>query len=365
MQIKPVFFLRFFLIVSSLVFCLQVATAETKALQDVKINKTSFNPSMNEKCELAYKLAKDAAVTVYVYTSDFDLVKILENGASKRKGVYQTVWDGTDQDGNLVPDEAYFFCLEASFKGGTKEIYDPTTFSGGEEFEIEKLEYDQPNGVMKFSLTKPARLLIRAGIKNGPLINSLVNWEPRPEGHNLVYWSGFDADGVYDIRNLPATSISAGGFYLPESSVITYGNKKYDYFAYRKDLKTVTKPRREEVFRPVKISPNYYYSREEDRAPRFTVELPDCNQEDPRVKEQLLIRITVDDGYKKFLLKNRFEVAVFLDGKFVLEEEEGYTPFNVTWKTRGIKPGQHYLTVTLATYLGQVASKTLKINIEK
>ncbi|HEX3043695.1 MAG TPA: hypothetical protein VHY08_02995 [Bacillota bacterium] len=348
-----------------LFFCSTGLTAGGKNIRNIKLDHTSFNPSVQEKCELSYELAQAAKVSVWVYTADFDLIKILANNVSQKKGNNKAVWDGTDLAGNVVPNEAYFFCIEATLKGGAKEIYDPTTFSGGEEFDVTEVEYDKLDGLFKFSLPKPARILMRIGIKDGPLIATLADWEPRSEGHNLVYWTGFDPDKVFDARGRTDLSLLTTGFNLPDCSVIAYGNQKVDYFSYKKTLKAPLKPLREETFRAVKISPNYYYPRTEDRAPVFQIELPEASNQTPRVKEQLAIRIIVTDEFKQILLKNRFEVSLFLDGQFLFEEEEGYTPFNIVWNSHGVEPGEHYLTIALSTYLGQVSSKTLKIDVER
>jgi hypothetical protein len=337
-------------------------TIENKRIIEVGINANSFNPSINEQCELSYKLADDARVSVYAYDADFDLIKTFGENVAVKKGIQKVVWDGRDNAGKIVPDESYFFCIEAKFKDGTSEVYDPTTFSGGEEQEISDIAYDRENGFFNFTLKKPSRVLLRVGIKGGPLISTPIDWQPKPEGNSLAFWSGFDDDKVCNFLNHNALAVMATAFNLPDCSVITYGNSNYDYFTYKSGMKTSQKPRREEVFRTTKILPNYYYPREEDRAPRFTVDL--INTKDGSVWDELKLQINADDNSKKYLLKNRFEVVVYLDGNFVFEEEEGYIPFNLTWKTKGIAPGEHYLTICLSSYLSQVASKTVKIRIE-
>jgi hypothetical protein len=332
------------------------APEQEKRLRDVCLKTVSFNPSLNEGCGLSYQLTADAA--------DFDLIKKVEEKQERKKGVYQVSWNGRDQDGRIVPDEAYFFCVEAVFKDKSMEVYDPTTFSGGDQFDITEIDYDRNQGFFTYSLSKPSRVLFRLGLKDGPLMATLSGWEAKPAGKNLVYWSGTDGDNQVEIINHPGLIVMATGFELPDCSVLTYGNQQYDYLIYKKKLKTIQKPGREEVFRTVKIAPNYYYSRIEDRVPRFKVEFPQAKPENLIANGELMMRIIIDEDSKPFLLKNRFEVILFLDGKFVYEEEEGYTPFNLTWNSKGIKPGEHFLTVNVTSYLGQVGSRTVKVVVK-
>ncbi len=347
--------------------CFPVASARQgeTAIEKVQLNSTSFNPVLGEVAILEYTLNRSAQVSVFIYTSDFDLVKVLVDKKSQKVGQHRIPWDGSDLQGQKVPDEAYFFCIEANFADGTREVYDPTTFSGGAEFEIADIQYDATNGAFQFKLLKPARILIRVGLKDGPLMATPADWVVRDRGHNLVYWSSYDGDQVLKVNRLGPVSFVATGFYLPQTSIITYGNTKSDYFTYQKKLQTTKKPLREEVFREIKLAPNYYYPRREDRSPDFQIEFPQLTGKTPKVKGELLARISVLDEFKKILLKNGFEIALFIDGRFVFEEEEGYTPFNLVWNSAGIEPGEHYLTFVLSSYLGQVSSKTVKIEIEE
>ncbi|TDX51149.1 FlgD immunoglobulin-like domain containing protein [Orenia marismortui] len=363
MKRVKLFLLLIFLVV---IYSNHIIAAE-EMITKVQVKSSNFNPSSGEECQLVYNLAKEAKVYVNVYTADFHLVNQIASGVFQEEGEHKVSWDGRDINNQVVADEAYFFYIKAKFDDGSEAIYDPTTFSGGEEFEVTDVDYNSEEGSFTFNLKRPARVLMRVGIDNGPMINTLLDWKPRPAGHNILYWSGFDKDGVLDAREFSGLKLVTIGFYLPESSVITYGNNKSNYFKYINSLKTKKKVLREEKLRKVKISPYYYLQLRDYRTPQFSVELPQYNEANYNIKKdsKLLIRILAKNEFKRLLMKNRFEVILFLDAKFIYEEEEGYIPFNIPWSTKGLDPGEHYLTVVLATYNGQVGSRSLKINIKE
>ncbi|MDI6793328.1 MAG: hypothetical protein QME81_10745 [bacterium] len=153
------------------------------------------------------------------------------------------LWDGKDTEGQLVPDEAYFFTIEAVDKKGSIEIYDPTIFSGGEEHDITEAPIDSVSGTINYRLPKMARVMIRLGISGGSLLKTLVDWKPRLAGEVTEYWNGKDQDNLFDLQNHPRFKMIITYFSLPENSVITYGNKKLTYFEYKTGQKERAKKR--------------------------------------------------------------------------------------------------------------------------
>lgn len=67
---------------------------------------------------LSYELADDAAaVTLYLYDAEGNLVRRLELGA-QRRGRHEVVWDGRDQRGDPLPAGPYALRVEARDEGG-------------------------------------------------------------------------------------------------------------------------------------------------------------------------------------------------------------------------------------------------------
>jgi hypothetical protein len=133
----------------------------------------------------------------------------------------------------LGPDEAYFFTIEArELKAEEAAVWDPVTFSGGEPYDLQGGQFDRVAGSLSYHLPQPPRVLVRLGIPGSVLLKTLVDWEPRVGGTVTEYWNGRDEDNLINLweRNF-ATLITY--YTLPASSVITYGNRDYDYRFYK------------------------------------------------------------------------------------------------------------------------------------
>ncbi len=122
----------------SFTFCGNIrSTAEEKngqvaqilKISEVIVSTPTFNPSRGDSAELRYHLSRSADVTVKVFDPDFELIQILIDKLHQKTGGHREIWDGTDMDGATVPNEAYFFTIEAQEEDeGQQAVYDPITF---------------------------------------------------------------------------------------------------------------------------------------------------------------------------------------------------------------------------------------------
>ena len=68
---------------------------------------------------IPFTLSETADVVISIYDADGQLVRTLDLG-EKSPGLYLSeeeaaYWDGTDEDGAEVPDDIYFFIMEADY----------------------------------------------------------------------------------------------------------------------------------------------------------------------------------------------------------------------------------------------------------
>lgn len=342
-------------------------------IKDVSVKPQAFNPTSEEEVEISYSLSKDAEVTVKVFDPDNGLIKVLVSEEELKAGENKHIWDGKDIDDKIVPNQAYFFTIEADSGDGEVAVYDSKTFSGGEEIDMANVNLDREANTISFKLPKPAWVLGRLGIKNGPLMKTLLNWEPRIAGENTVFWNGKDESNVVNIIDVPGFSMMVTSMTLPDGSVISIGNKELSYRDYKD---TVAKDRlmkavRVEVARdePVKISKHYALPRAKDRAPRFTLSFPDVTErtEDgvPVIRRRTMLNVVLDEKDREFITGQRFEIAFYVDYIIYAEEEEGYTPFNWMWDPSGIADGEHILTANVISLNDQVGAASLKFMVQK
>jgi hypothetical protein len=335
-------------------------------ISNVSISRPQFNPSNGENLKIAFSLNEDSKVAIKIYDPDHGLIRYLVYNKECRKGINTEVWDGKDDHNEVVPDEAYFFTIEAH-SGKFRTMYDPTASSGGEEIYLDTVRIDQEAGTVNYFLKKATRILFRTGIENGPLLATLEDWKPRPRGENTVYWSGTDETGKIRIAALPSFKMTVGGFELPENSVIAYGNKKTSYFEYKEKTKPKETKERGNLKRGgAALSRHYFLDRNKDRSPKVKIKFPSIADARslPQLKDRVIVQVDLGQDDKKYFTLNLFEIVFAVDGQYFMEETNGYVPYNWVWDTTQFPDGEHLLTVNVASLNDQIGASSLKVAIK-
>lgn len=343
------------------------AAAQARYIHDIALSRESFSPSKGESVQIVYTLAEAAQVTISVWDADWGLVRTVVAAAARKPGLNRDTWDGRDMDRRVVPDEAYFVTIEARLASGETDVYDPITFSGGEVGDVTAGEVSRRTGTIAYQLSQPSRVLLRAGIAGQAMLKTVVDWLPRPRGAVTEYWNGRDEDNVIDVLARKHTLILTY-ITLPASSVITVGNKDYSYRAYAASRKS---PRPRKPDRPMannrKISPHFTKSRLQDRAFSVRLSFPEHRtgnaQRGPDVKDRVLLRVEVDPADAEVIRDQQFEIIVFLDAVFHVEEERGYLPFNLPLEVSALPPGEHVVTVNVITFGDQIGVGSRRITV--
>jgi len=339
-------------------------------ISKVAINRKSFNPLKGEEVTISWHISRSSKALVQIFDPDMCLVRELVSADTGNPGIIHVTWDGRDLEGNIVPDEAYFFTIEANEYRGGLTHYDPVTFSGEENFDF-PVEFDSSKEIITYELLKDSRILIRAGITHGPLLNTIVNWAPRLAGVNEDPWDGKDASGIIYAVGQKGFTMMSDAVTLPENSILTVGNNEYAYFEYNNEI-VLDRPVKEERPRivPDKKQPDSQftrYVRELDEL-RFYLELPqDLEKNDhgyPIVSGKLPVKIYLDKKVKRSATERRYEIICYVDFKFITEQEEGYSPSTWILDTKKIPDGEHILTVNIATLKGQMASASHKVFVQ-
>jgi|GEM_PF-3474780 len=106
-----------------------------RRLSDVGVDQKAFDPSHGQTLNLSYTLAKPTQVEIRIFDPDGGLIRTLVEGADQAAG---HAWDGRDDTGQIIPDEAYTFVIETA----DGAVYDPTTFSGGAVGDLTDVGFD-------------------------------------------------------------------------------------------------------------------------------------------------------------------------------------------------------------------------------
>lgn len=328
-----------------------------------------FNPASGQVFEVPIKILEPGKINVAIYTSDGDLVRTLSGGQRDKSGIYRIAWDGKDQNNIVVPDEAYIPVVTLTTKNAIYEM-DSREMSGGEEISI-KSEVGS-GGRIIFQLEKAARVLVRAGIKSGPLMKSILHWQVRGKGRNVVFWDGYDNDRFLRLIGTDQLALLATGFELPSHAILTIGNQNTEYNDWRKSnqwslsMPDLSQAKFERNGR--RISRHYYLPRSIDVDPGITLEiiekLPKNKEDISVVSGPISLRVGMYEEDRWAMQQSLYEVAFFVNGQFLSEEEQGYVPLTWKWNPVGLAPGVHLVTVNVSGFNGQVGVKSLQIEID-
>jgi len=348
-------------------------------LSDAQVNfgeytKFEFAPVRGETFPIPIRLEKPASLEISILTSDGDLVRTLPTTQALEPGIHTLTWDGKDKEGVIVPNEAYIPVLKFKLAGGEEQSIDPRETSGGEMVENLQVQITPTKDIAYF-LPVSSRVLIRLGIKGGPMLRSLANWEPRGPGKNVQRWDGSDQNGIMDIRKETELDIFMMAFQLPKYSIITTGNKTTDYRAYHQlngwQNPVVPPEKMVLVKRNRRISREYYFPRTQDAMPRVTLNLPDNLPLSPagypqvKLGQSLLISVDIVKADRWLMNESLYEVGFFVDHVFVAEEEQGYVPLSWYWRVHNLTPGRHILTVNISGFSGKVGVSSLLFEVQK
>ena len=320
-----------------------------------------FSPALKQTFTLSYTLNEDANVTWDIYTPDNTLIRTIKKESKKGEG--RLVWDGKDSKGTIVPDEAYNIVLAAKNNTHSQTI-DPR-FTGGEVLKDLQTKIDK-TGNISYTLLAPARVLVRAGIENGPMLRMISNWIPKNRGKVRQRWNMKDADNLIDISTLNF-GVSVSAFTLPEYAIITTNHKNLEYYSYFKDNNHScnTIPKNEQLLEKEgkAISKHFYMCRITDRDPRLYLSMPQNTEKEHNLSvikngKPTLIKVSMNKEDEATLEKAKYEVSFFVDFEFSSEEELGFMPISWNFVPNGIKKGKHILTVNVSSFTGKVGLKS-------
>lgn len=336
--------------------------------------KTEFSPARGETFVIPVTLARAATVAIDLYTADGDLVRTLSSGELLPAGAHNLAWDGRDESGTVVPDEVYLPVLRAQTANGESVTRDPRTYSGGELLDDIDVEMTA-NRDISYRLPAPSRVLIRAGIRGGPMLRSLANWEPHSAGRNIQRWDGRDESDVLDLRDEEGLRILVTGFRLPAHAIIATGNTDVSYREYRDENNwspKVVDPAAMTLIRDeTRIARQYYVSPAQANDPRVSLSFLDGNEKisdvvpDLETGARVAVKVEINEADRWLIDQSLYEVGFFVDHEFVSEEEHGYLPLTWLWTVQEMPPGEHVLTVNVSAFDGKVGVASKKFAIKE
>lgn len=193
--------------------------------------------------------------------------------------------------------------------------------------------FDVKTGRIEYTLPEPALVRIRIGLRTRAVLVNLIDWERREAGKNTEIWDKKDASGKieYGQRDDFILIISC----LPAD--------KEELKNYQSTIKGYRK------------------------SPEFAITFPGSEVKDgyAQIKHMDPVRVTIKKEDQKWLTETKYELGLFINNAFLVEDEEGINPFTYRLNTKGLREGIHTITVNVVGYEGEIGTKSVLVKILK
>lgn len=341
------------------------------ALAGLVVSDVAVEPTVlrmgGEQVRIAFYVSEPSAVTLYILDPDGWPIKTLMNETQVPAGRSIIQWNGTDDAGQAVPNEAYTVYIHAS-NDQEQTVYNPGAQSGG----MAALVYPEITQSSlpiqaRFTLTEPLRVRMRIGIDNGPLLATPLDWQPQSIGDHTISWDAVQGGATLKV-DLTKVKVIIDAFTLPDHTIVTLGNSlSYSEYKYRraKALGAWHELLQQGIgfeARPKSLGFQTHagLTRILDREPVFTVGAKVGLGK--TAGQELTVEINLEELTAWVLPQSRYEVKLYIDNELIIEEEQGIAPytFHVPWNDAWGDEAQ--VTINVATLHDQVGSMSRRLS---
>jgi len=346
-----------------------VAMANDHSGIQIRSASTSFSPVLGQKATIEVETGAHGLISLDVLEPDGNVIRSIVAESAVEPGKHELSWDGNDLTGQVVPDEAYSIRVSLLDEQGKKiSQHVPSQESGGEL--LNNLVPELSHTHITFNLPESARVLVRIGLKDGPMLNNVLRWKPRVAGRNRVAWDGFDLSGVVDLRKDARATALVIAHQLPKFSIITHGNYELNYTEWFEEIGLLPKSIAlvdQKLARGVtRIAREYYRSRFEDREAKIALSFVKDGKTltaPYTLVDRTALRVNADIESQWLLDESLYEIGFFIDGVFMSEEEQGYLPMSWRLNTEQLSDGEHILTVNVSGFDGRVGVASTRFTV--
>jgi hypothetical protein len=357
--------------VTAFAVCLSVGSlfAQGSAIRDVSVSRGFFNPSLGQTVRISLKLAHAGKLSILILDRDGYPVRSLVANKPTPAGQLSVPWDGKDDRGEVVPDEAYSTRIDFAGAGRRSSYFPGNQPPHG--YDVPPTYYDRRGGILAYRLEGPARVHLQAGCAMidpktkepvGPVLKTVVNREPRLGGSVVESWNGYDESGTIFVPDLPHFVVGIAATALPDNSIITIGNRKTTFLeraAHRRghSLFSVRDTNHhhhlgltalQDVSPPLEIRPDADWSQ---KSRRWKVRGTD-----------LTLAVSVTGLTASVFLGEPGEVTAYVDEKPVATQrrpENGRVVFRIP--ASKLPPGDHVIAVNWISDYGPVAVNAIRV----
>lgn len=340
---------------------LSVASLATAELT-VRTSPVFFNPSIGRSAKIHVAAPRPGEITVEILDRDHFLVRSLATIALESE--IEVSWDGKDDSGTVVPNEAYSIRIRFDGVDGRSEIYDPGSAKSTLPVSVTSFSYSRVDGVINYRLDAPSRVHIQAGQlpqppaigAEGPILHTVVDRAPRTGGAISEKWHGFDDSRTVYIPDLPGFVMAILASPLPANALITTGSRGENFAAYAARHRPAQVSIREQVFGP-ELQHHQGLTAIQDRSPRLsTARLTQGTGAiwTHRSGEKLQVLIGLEPTFEPVFVTPRARLHIFRDATLITTLQCNENPCSVDLPSTSLSTGRHRLVANWDSGLGPV-----------
>ena len=189
---------------------------------------------------------------------------------------------------------------------------------------------------------------IRVGFKEGACLETIQPWTPLPAGRQQVAWDGNCQRGIF--RGLlahPDLQFTAVAMSLPVNVLVATNSGSME----NASTVSISLPADWAVDLPVwAVEAAGQTVRVE---PDFGLDL---QVEADSTDELMKVKVNCLPEDRSRLLNNRFEIILYVDSTYFVEEEQGLLPQTFEISARGLAPGRHVITINIVNRDGELGT---------
>lgn len=314
------------------------------ALHSVSIAERRLDLQHAAPISVAFALDKPAEVALEVLDDERTLVRTIRSSAVLSAGEHALAWDGRGESGAPSPNGVYLARLVARDANGRTE-WEPSRDTGGTELTLVASELDANAHCVRFTMSAPGWVRLRAGLTEGPMLATLLDWAPNAGGPTTVTYAGRLPEPWGDFWVREDRAAWAIGYAFPENAIVVEGGP-----APLRSGRPTLHVRSERA-----IYSHALHAREICHDPAIAVSLEGSLTRDtdgrPVVRDELnLVIDAATPAERAEFEQSRFEVAIFVDDQFLMEDEDSVLPFHFKLDVRNYPPGVHAFLVNVDAY---------------
>ncbi len=330
--------------------------ASPPALGDVSIAPAFFNPTVGQQATITFRAAASGTARVTILDRDRFVIRTLKPVAVQ-PGQVSIPWDGRDDRSAVVPDEAWNVRIELA-----GQVYDPSHHHVPVSEDPQPRMYSRMDGVLSYRLARPARVHIEAGQASpdekrrrmeGPIMKTIVNREPRAAGAIVERWNGFDESGTIQVAALRNFVISVLATSLPDSSIITRGNRQLSFLDYARQRRPASA-----LVAAKRAAPTHHHAglnAFEDISPALDVKRSWTRD------GALRLEVRVAGPGSAHFLRQPGNATVYVDEERVLQREKPSSPMVLTIPAKQLAGGERRIVVNWDSDFGPGAAASFLI----